>query len=169
MTVRETRTETAAGPAGADPPFDAFYRAEYPGAVRLARLLLRDHSRAEEVAQEAFLRMLPDGLTVERPGGYLRTTVVNLCRDQHRRRARLQAMPRRPEAVEPPPDLPPSSSVVWLALWDLPQAQREVLVLRFYLDQSTAQIAEALDLPAGTVRSHIHRGLATLKQVMGHD
>lgn len=166
--MHETRAATEAG-GRVDPAFEAFYREEYPGAVRLARLLLHDHGRAEEVAQEAFVRMLPRIGATENPGGYLRTTVVNLCRDQHRRSSRLRSMPRRPEQPAPPPDLPPSSSAVWLALWELPQAQREVLVLRFYLDRTTSQIGEDLALPVGTVRSHIHRGLASLKQVIPHD
>lgn len=164
--------ESRGGPAsGSDDveAFEAFYRREYPAAVRLARLLLRDHAQAEEIAQEAFVRMLPRVGSTENPGGYVHTAVVNLCRDQHRRSARLRSLPRSRERFAPPPDLPASSSAVWLALWDLPQNQREVLVLRFYLDQTTDRIAETLGFPVGTVRSLIHRGLATLKQVIPHD
>lgn len=165
--MHESRAGAAHGDDGSA-AFDAFYRAEYPGAVRLARLLLRDHARAEEVAQAAFIRMLSRVGTMERSTGYLRTIVVNLCRDHHRRAARLRALPTRPERLAPPPDLPESASEVWRALWNLPQAQREVLVLRFYLDQSAAQIGEVLHLPVGTVRSHIHRGLVAMKQVISH-
>lgn len=164
-----TRAGAEAPAGGVDAGFEAFYRAEYPGAVRLARLLLHDHARAEEVAQEAFLRMLARFDSTERPVGYVRTAVINLCRDQHRRTARLRALPRRREPVVAPPELPASSSAVWMALWELPESQREVLVLRFYLDQSTNQIAEALGFPVGTVRSHIHRGLAALEKVIDHE
>ena len=72
--------------------FAVLYRAEYPHMVRLAHALTGGTEAAEDVVQEAFARMLArmlgrtDGW--ESPGGYLRTTVVNLCRDRERRRRR---------------------------------------------------------------------------------
>ena len=142
------------------------YRQEQPGLVRLATLLVRDRAVAEDLVQEAFVRIHPKLDGVAQPGAYLRTTVVNLCRGHGRRL--VTADRRRPELVadEPPPGLPNELSPVWLAMADLPERQRHALVLRFYLDLSDGEIASLLDARPGTVRSLISRGLAALKEVV---
>ena len=68
--------------------FESFYQREYTGTARLAGFLSGDRSIAEDIAQEAFIRLRPEFGHLENPGGYLRTTVVNLCRNHHRRRWR---------------------------------------------------------------------------------
>lgn len=142
------------------------YRVEQPGMVRLATLLLGDAARAEEVVQDAFVRLHPHVDRTERPGAYLRTTVVNLCRNQGRRQAVAARHPLEPPPAAPPPELPADLSPVWLALHTLPDRQREALVLRFYLDLPDDQIAEALGARPGTVRSLVSRGLAALQEVL---
>ena len=97
------------------------------------------------------------------PEAYLRTTVVNLCRSEHRRRA-------RPARHEPPrPSADPEIDEFWTLMDELSGDQRACVVLRFHADQSVAQIAAALDLREGTVKSHIHRGLAKLRRLIGDD
>ncbi|WP_421121071.1 RNA polymerase sigma factor [Aquihabitans daechungensis] len=142
------------------------YRAEQPAMVRLATLLVRDQAVAEELVQEAFVRLHPKLATVEQPGAYLRTTVVNLCRGHGRRSATTAAHPPALPAAVLPPVLPDDLSPVWLAMAGLPERQRHALVLRFYLDLPDDQIAELLDARPGTVRSLISRGLAALKEVV---
>lgn len=153
----------------ADPSWDhlaVLYRTEQPGMVRLATLLVRDQAVAEELVQEAFVRLHPKLATVEQPGAYLRTTVVNLCRGHGRRSATAAAHPPVPSGTALPPGLPEDLSPVWLAMADLPERQRHALVLRFYLDLPDDQIAALLDARPGTVRSLISRGLAALKEVV---
>lgn len=142
------------------------YRAEQPGMVRLATLLLRDQAVAEELVQEAFVRLQPKLATVDQPGAYLRTIVVNLCRGHGRRAATAAAHPPPPASAAAPPVLPDDLSPVWLAMGDLPERQRHALVLRFYLDLPDDEIARLLDARPGTVRSLISRGLAALKEVV---
>lgn len=142
------------------------YRAEQPGLVRLATLLVRDQAVGEELVQEAFLRIAPKLDQVDAPGAYLRTTVVNLCRGHGRRQAVAARHPQQPAADAAPPPLPPDLAPVWLALDDLPERQRHALVLRFYLDLADDDIARLLDARPGTVRSLISRGLAALKEVV---
>ena len=155
--------------ARADPMarLEALYRAEHQHAVHLALLLTGNHAVAQELAQEAFVRLHPHLERTERPGAYLRTTVVNLCRGDGRRKATAD---RHLQAVTiptaPPPDLPASLSPVWLALNDLPDRQRQALVLRFYLDLPDDEIAELLGARPGTVRSLVSRGLAALQEVL---
>lgn len=140
----------------------ALYDAERDAMVRLAHLLTGSLAAAEDVVQDAFVK-LHDGLDdVRQPGAYLRRTVVNLCHSHHRR----AGVERRWHDRQPPPDivLPPDVDDTWRAVRDLPRRQREVLVLRFYLDMKVDDIAAALDVPPGTVKSTIHRGLAALAE-----
>ena len=144
---------------------EALYRAEQPGLVRLATLLVRDQAVAEELVQDAFVRVHHRIAVADRPGAYLRTTVVNLCRS-HGRRAGVEARASidPPASTSPPPAIPLELTELWLALDRLPERQRHAIVLRFYLDLDDAEIARLLEARPGTVRSLISRGLSTLKQ-----
>lgn len=132
--------------------------------VRLASLLTGDRAVGEEIAQEAFVRVHDRIEAPDRPGAYLRTTVVNLCRGHGRRRAVADRTPMPVGGVAGGPDLPRELSEVWIALDKLPDRQREALVLRFYLDLPDDRIAEHLGARPGTVRSLIARGLAALEK-----
>lgn len=142
------------------------YRAEQPGLVRLATLLVRDQAVAEELVQEAFVRLHPKVATVERPGAYLRTIVVNLCRGHGRRLGTAAAHRPEPVAATAAPGLPADLSPVWLALGGLPDRQRHALVLRFYLDLPDGEIAELIGCRPATVRTLIHRALRDLRREM---
>jgi RNA polymerase sigma factor (sigma-70 family) len=148
---------------------ELLYRAEYAPSVRLAHLLTGDRARAEELAQDAFVRVARAVASVDNPAAYLRTTVVNLCRDAGRREARARSHPQPALRVEPPPPLPPTSTAVWAALQRLPERQRTAITLRFYLDLPDDEIARILGARPGTVRSLVHRALATLKEVVPDD
>jgi RNA polymerase sigma factor (sigma-70 family) len=148
---------------------EALYRDRYEASVRLAHLLVGDRHRAEELAQDAFVRLAPHLAAVQNPGGYLRTILVNLCRDHRRRQALADRRAPEPPPDAPPPGLPVATSAVWQALQSLPERQREALALRFYADLPTDEIARLLGVRPATVRSLIHRGLAALKEVVPHD
>ncbi|WCO65757.1 sigma-70 family RNA polymerase sigma factor [Iamia majanohamensis] len=142
------------------------YRAEHAPMVKLAHLLVGDWGLAEELVQDAFLRLRPRLNDIEEPGAYLRTIVVNLCRSAGRRRAvaeRHRAADSGPDPVDPPP-LPPELDEVWLALRRLPPRRRDALILRYYADLSTDEVARLLDTRPSTARSLIRRGLASLKK-----
>lgn len=138
----------------------ALYDAERDGMVRLAHLLTGSLVTAEDVVQDAFVRLYDVLDDVRQPGAYLRRMVINLCHSHHRR----EDVARRWRDRQPPPEVvvPPDVDETWQAVRALPDRQREALVLRFHLDMKVADIAAALDLPVGTVKSDIHRGLATL-------
>lgn len=142
--------------------FESFYQREYTGTVRLAGFLSGDRSIAEDIAQEAFIRLRPEFGHVENPGGYLRTTVVNLCRNHHRRTARESLRLARhgvaPSAVsERAADLDAS-------LHRLPYSERAVIVLRYWLGLTEAEIASHLDCRPGTVKSRHARALAKIRK-----
>jgi RNA polymerase sigma-70 factor (ECF subfamily) len=160
-------------PAAADDPsmraLEALYEAEYARSVRLALLLVGDGRIAEELTQDAFVRIAPKLDAIDRPGAYLRTVVVNLCRDHGRRTSTERAQPPPTLVVAPEPPLPADSSEVWRAIQALPAPAREVLVLRYWADLETAEIARLLQVPHPTVRTRIRRGLASLKEVLSDD
>jgi RNA polymerase sigma-70 factor (sigma-E family) len=165
------RTSTRSAPAAPSPRREPaveerrqrlveIYQAEREPMVRLAHLLTGSVATAEDVVQDAFLNLYDALDRVEAPGAYLRRSVVNLCHSHHRR---LGVEDRwRDRQPAPPLSLAPEIDDTWSALRALPDRQREALVLRFYLDLKVDDVADLLDLPVGTVKSHIHRGLAAL-------
>jgi RNA polymerase sigma factor (sigma-70 family) len=151
------------------------YLAESANVVNLAYLLTGQRPLAEDLAQEAFLRVAsrirevsPDAF-----GAYLRRTVVNLVRS-HFRHARVERRyadrveseaERRREANEASSATTDADTrdELWSALQALPVRQREAIVCRFYLDLSEEQTADTLRVAIGTVKSATSRGLQALR------
>ena len=160
----------------ADQAVRALYTTHWVPMVRLAALLLRETSSAEEVVQDAFVSLHRRWGRLKDPHaavGYLRTSVVNGCRSVHRHR---QVEVRHRQPAMPEPEGPAERALaaaqdreMVAALARLPQRQREVLVLRYYADASEAEIAEALGISPGAVKSHAHRGLSALRAQLGAD
>ena len=147
-----------------------------PEARRLAYLLTGDHASAEDIAQDAFIRIASRLSALRSPNAfptYLRRTVVNLVRSRARtdvrERARLERHARLDgitEAGGATVSLPDSDSALWNLLHQLPERQRAALVLRFGLDLSERQTAASLRCRPGTVKSLVSRGLATLREAI---
>lgn len=140
--------------------FVAFYeRARLP-MVRLAHIILGSNAVAEEVVQDALIDLYRRGTAVLNPDAYLRTSVVNRCRSQLRRRALEQRHLEAPATVLEAPEL----DETWHAVLELPFRQRAVLVLRYYNDLTEPEIARTLGCRLGTVKSAHHRAIATLRR-----
>lgn len=154
------------GPPPDRAPLERLYRAEYPRTVHLARLLTGDHHRAEELAQEAFVRVARRVADLENPAGYLHTTLVNLCRDHGRRTATVRRTPLDPPMASPEPPLPRDVDEIWQAVQGLSERRREAVVLRYWADLPLNDVASLLGVRPGTARSLVHRGLADLKEVL---
>src|SRR5262245_28949554 len=118
---------------GSEEDFSRFYREAYPAAVRLAWLLTHDHDDAEDVVQDAFVRVRPRLATVERPTAYLRTAIVNGCRDRARSAGRADARLRLVGATTEVTSTDEPSGLIDLVA-RLPYKQRAVLVLRYWAD-----------------------------------
>jgi DNA-directed RNA polymerase specialized sigma24 family protein len=144
------------------PTFEDLYTTDYRPLVRLAFVMLGHHGPAEEVVQDSFAKVYERWATLDKPGGYLRTCVVNGCREVHRRR-RL-ALWRRPSVVPGTSDL--GADHMLSALACLTPKRRAAVVLRYYLDMPEAEIAETLDVRPGTVKSMLHRSLTQLREVI---
>lgn len=132
----------------------------YPGMVRLAGLILGSQAAAEEVVQDAFLRLHQHWDRVGRPEAYLRRAVVNGSRSAVRRQvvARRHAPRLRPEEAHDP-----KHDEVWDVIQRLPARQRTAVVLRFYADLPEAEIADAMGCRPATVRSLVHRAIQTMR------
>jgi RNA polymerase sigma-70 factor (sigma-E family) len=160
----------------ADRAVIALYRTHYRSLVRLAALLLRDVSTAEEVVQDSFVAMhggwrrLRDS---DKALSYLRQSVVNRSRSVLRHRLVVDRnMPK------PAPDMPSAEQeyisqldrpALISALRTLPARQREALVLRYYGDLSEAQIAATMGISVGAVRSHTARAMSSLRAELSGD
>ncbi|MDY7100407.1 MAG: sigma-70 family RNA polymerase sigma factor [Actinomycetota bacterium] len=150
--------------APAAPSFDEVFMAEHEVMLRLAHLLVDSREQAEDAVQDAFARLLDRYDTVTNPGAFLRTCVVNRCRDLGRRRTVERRVLRvlRPRAVDPAAGTDHLTDV----LAGLSRPRREVVVLRYWGGHTLAEIADLLDVPEGTVRSRLHRAHAELKEVL---
>lgn len=145
---------------------DDLFRSRWRPSVRLATVLTGDRAVAEELVQDAFLEVTRHWDELDNPEGFLRTVLVNRCRNHQRR----LGVGRRHQP--PPPRLvveDPSLDELWAVLAGLPARQRAALALRYYEDLPVAEIARLLDCPPGTVSSLLHRGLADLRKVLDHD
>jgi RNA polymerase sigma-70 factor (sigma-E family) len=158
--------------AGAEAAVTALYETHALGLVRLAYVMLGDRAGAEDVVQDAFggLYRRWDQLSdKERALPYVRSSVLNGCRSAlRRRRADVDGAPQPPPAASAEAAVLTSEErrEVMRALRLLPGRQREVLVLRFYLDQPEAAIAQAMGISQSTVRSTAHRALAALGRLL---
>lgn len=172
-------TSTAQGSSVTEESVDlaALYEAHHLSMVRLARLLVDDLATAEDVVQDAFLGMHRRKGGLRDPGaavGYLRRAVVNQARSTLRRRRTVREHLRVAEPdVGPPADtevlLSEEHQEVLAAVNELPTRQREVLVLRYWSELSEAEIADALGISKGTVKSQASRAMATLTKKLGGD
>jgi RNA polymerase sigma-70 factor (sigma-E family) len=153
----------------ADPEFEHFVRDCSTSLLRTAVLLSAERERAEDLLQVALLRTHRRWSAARRsPEAYARRVLVNLARDRHRMLARRVAEEPLDRAGSlAADDLPvirlPDRDAMLEALRQLPVRQREVIVLRFYLDLSVQEVAHAVGCSEGTVKSATARGLDRLR------
>lgn len=151
--------------------YEQLFHTQFRAMVRLAAMLGADDP--EDVAQEAFVRLHGRTRALRDPHaavGYLRTTVVNLTRSRQRH---LSVVRRHP--ADAPPDVASAEHDavrreagrdLVAALGRISERHREALVLRYWLDLSEAEMAEAMGISRGTVKSHVSRGLDALADLM---
>ena len=149
------------------------FQAHALGLVRLAVLMVGDQPTAEDVVQDAFLglyRRWPALVDQDKALGYVRSSVLNGCRMVHRAKSHRDKI-----ALEASTDIESAEATALLgeanrevldALHQLPARQREAVVLRYYLDMSEAQAAQAMRVSRGTVKSATSRGIAALGRLL---
>ena len=162
-----------AAPETARQHVTALYRAHALGLVRLAVLMVGDQATAEDVVQDAFLALYRRWPTLKDPAralAYARASVLNGCRMVHRAHSRhdgiVLAAPDDIRSAEETALLGEANREVLTALRRLPARQREAVVLRYYLDMTEDQAAQAMQVSRGTVKSATSRGLAALGRLL---
>ena len=139
--------------------FEQFFADAWPWAFRLACLLTQNRATGEDIAQDVMAKMHRTWGSAERPAAYLRTAIVNSCRNWQRQ-SRVQ-MAKLPLLITPASvDL--GANELADAIARLPFRQRAVIVLRYHADLSEAEIAESIGCRPGTVKSLATRALDRL-------
>lgn len=145
--------------------FEVLYAREFPNVYRTAYLITGDRQEALDLAQETFVRAYERWRSVRRmdnPAAWVQRVVANLALSlQRRHRVRRRMAPRTLSDV-PVPTGPLDPSLMD-ALRTLSPAQRTVIVLRYFADQSIQQVADALGKRPGTVTALSSQGLARLR------
>jgi RNA polymerase sigma-70 factor (sigma-E family) len=157
---------------------DALVRTMYidhaASLVRMARLFVDDRNAAEDLVQEAFIRLARHAHRIDdasKSAAYLRSIVLNLARDHNRRG--LVSLRHRPPADE---DHATAEDEVLLlddqrqvidAIRELPLRQRDCVVLRYYFESGIQEISETLGISQNSVKTHLKRGLAALERRLG--
>ena len=172
--LASTAPAATAGRDGAGQLVDGLYRGHALRLTRMALLLVGDRPTAEDVVQEAFLglfRGLGRLSSPDRAVAYLRVSVLNGCRSalRARERARLRQPPPAPPvwSAESAVLAGEEQREVLESIAALPRRQREVLVLRYFLDLSDTEIAADLGVSRGTVVSTASRALSALARKAG--
>jgi RNA polymerase sigma-70 factor (sigma-E family) len=164
---------------GSAPPLAAgleeLYRRYAGGAMRMAFFLTGDRELAQDLVQDAFVRVAGRFHHLHRPDAfeaYLRRAVVNLCASHHRRvrvaRGYEATQPRGADPVVDGPDVD-TRELLRVALGGLPVRQRAAVVLRYYDDLPEQQVAQILGCSVPAVRSLVTRAMATLRDRVGGD
>ena len=154
----------------------ALFHQEGSRLVRMARLFTDDRNAAEDIVQEAFIRLHRAAHRLEDPtkaAPYLRSIVVNLARD-HNRRGLMSLRHQEAMSSDAMPDMPDELAVanedqrrIIEELRELSPRQRDCLLLRFYMDMTEVEIAEVLGISSNSVKTHCQRGMAALRDRVG--
>jgi RNA polymerase sigma factor (sigma-70 family) len=174
-----TRITSVRSTDGSDEIVASSYWANYRSLVRIAVMLGCARSDAEDVVQDAFVRVYGRASELghlDSIDGYLRTTVINLCRSRARRRAawtrRLPRIIDEDAVVNTPEEAGLRAwyaSRVARAMRELPRRQREAVTLRYYLDLDDSQLADAMSISKSAARAHVSRGIAALSALLAGD
>ncbi|MDF1605111.1 SigE family RNA polymerase sigma factor [Nocardioides sp. YIM 152315] len=153
-----------------DAAFSEFVRARRTHLRRVAYAICGDWHRADDLVQTALTKLYVAWPRINRDGreeAYVRTIIVRAGIDEARRPWRRES-PGLPERERAAPDGVPveERSALFDALQALPVMQRKVVVLRHWLGLSVAETANELRISEGTVKSHSHRALASLRAVL---
>jgi RNA polymerase sigma-70 factor (ECF subfamily) len=153
--------------------YEDLFRLEFPAVLRTVELIVRDHGRAEEITQDAFVKLLIEWRRIsryDRPDAWVRRVAIRLAvrtlrRDDLWRRVRETLRPRSEEsheASDSPYDLA-------AAIRRLSAAQRAAVILHYYDDRSTADIAATLGCSESTARVHLHHARKRLARLLQED
>ena len=165
-TARDERARVRGAQGGSVSDLEALFRTHWPRSYRAAYLVTHDAAAAEDIAQESFLAALRalDTFDRRRPfGPWLHRIVVNRAIDWARARSLRSEVELSESLQAAEPSRAPRDDVI-AALARLAPEHRAVVVMRYLLEFTPGEIADALGLPRGTVNSRLRRGLDALEE-----
>ncbi len=178
LMVADGVRELGAAIVGVDPDTVVAWLFEQEGValVRMARLFTDDRNAAEDLVQEAFIRLHKSAHRIrsqDKAAAYLRSIVINLARD-HNRRGLMSLRHQEAIPAAASPEVPEDRLVLdeeQVLLLDevrgLSPRQRDCILLRFYLELSEREIATVLGISPNSVKTHCRRALASLRGTIG--
>ena len=146
--------------------FTSFFRQEFAPVLRTVELILRDHGRAEELTQDAFVQLMRHWSkisTYERPDAWVRRVAIHLALRALQRERLWQLVRSRLLPTEP---ARPSRYDLDGAIRQLPGSQRAAIVLHYYEDRPTADVAAVLGCSESTARVHLHHARKRLAELL---
>jgi len=152
-----------------DEEYTWFYRAEYAAVARTVYLILHDRQRAEDVAQEAFVRLLEHWRKIsryERPDAWVRRVAIRIA-VKTLKRERMRSFLER--AVDPPPPSAPADVDLMRAVAQLPAQQRAAVVLFYFEDRPIAEIVDVLHRSESAAKVWLHRARGRLADLLGEE
>lgn len=151
-----------------DPSFDQAFADVFPRAVALARKIVGSHAAAEDVAAEAFARAFARWQSIrelEHRDAWILRVTTNLAIDFVKRKQVRVAVPEPDDAQE----IATLRATLGSALRSLPRRQRQIVALRHLAGLSDSEVARALGLSLGTVKTHTRRGMEALREQLSGD
>ena len=153
--------------------FASLYEQYADDVLRMAYFYLADRHKAEDVCQDVFVKLYTHGKSIEpgREKAWLLRVTVNSCRDQWRgawlRRVvlgapALEIIPAQDDEIEKREE----KAELMRAVYKLPAAFREAVLLHYYQGLGIAEIAQMLDLPEGTISSRLSRAWKNLEVLL---
>jgi RNA polymerase sigma-70 factor, ECF subfamily len=168
--VRVAQGRATSATVAADPR--ELYAASYGRLVHVLTLVAGSRAEAEDVVQEAFARLVPRWSKIsmyEDPEAWVRAVAFRILSNRFRRARHAIAVSRRTERIEPSGEVSNERVDIARALAALPVGQRQVVVLHHLLDLPVDEIAAALGVPAGTVKSRLSRARLALAPLLGEE
>jgi len=145
-----------------------WFHAEYPSLLRFAYFVTGDAGTAEDLVQDAFVRLYRSSGRVGELGfkAYARKTILNLHRSRFRKAVHESELTSDRQASSDTGGFMLRDEV-WRALLTLSPKQRAVVALRFYEDMKESEIAATLEMSVGAVKTHTDRAMAKLREQLG--
>lgn len=153
------------------PDYAWLFRSEFVNVVRTIYLIVHDRGRAEEIAQEAFLKLYQNWTkvrTYDKPGAWVRRIAIRLAVRQSRRELVRPDLERRATSFVDTHDPEPDTTVLEM-IGTLPAKQRAALVLHYWEDLAVSDIADLLEISESTVKQHLFRARRKLALLMGDE
>jgi RNA polymerase sigma-70 factor (ECF subfamily) len=149
-----------------------FYSAQQPRLVGVISLLTGSRAEAEDIVQEAFVRLVPRWSKVSRydaPEAWVRLVAVRLAANRHRDSNRFTRLFHRLPREHAPDPADSYAGDLERALAELPMPARQVVVLHYVCDLSVAQVADTLGIAEGTVKSRLSRAREAMSATLRSD